>query len=100
MWRATSGNSAHTPAAKNENAAARIMIAISAGELRTNRPPARVAEPRCSRGSVAARTGTTVRATAASTAMNDSELTKKTTAALVAARSAPPIAGPIARARF
>ena len=100
MCRATSGSSAHTPLAKNANAAARTMIASSAGELRTNRAPATVAERTCSRGSVRTRAGTDTIATTPITARNDAALTKNTSAALVAASSSPPIAGPIARARF
>src|SRR3984885_15840451 len=88
------------PDGKKENAAARIMIAMSAGELSTNRPPARVADRSCWRGSDEVRTGTAVSATAMSTATNDSALAKNTTAALVAASNTPPIAGPTARARF
>ena len=44
--------------------------------------------------------GTAVTATAPRTAKNDTALAPNTTAALVAARSAPPTAGPIARAKF
>jgi hypothetical protein len=46
------------------------------------------------------RAGIRVSITAASTATNENALTPNTSAALVAASSSPPIAGPTARARF
>ena len=54
----------------------------------------------CSRGRVSSRLGIMVTATAPRTARNDTALARKTIAALVAASSTPPIAGPTARARF
>src|SRR5579862_1426771 len=98
--RATSGKSAQIAPAGKMNSVARAIRASSDGELATKRPPARVASIACSRGTAGMRAGTAVTTTAARTATNENALTPKTTAALVAARSAPPIAGPTARARF
>ncbi len=82
------------------NAIDRAISASSSGEFRTNRPPARVAASACSRGSVSFRTGTAVTATAPITNRKETAFAENTTAALLAASSAPPIAGPTARARF
>ncbi len=71
-----------------------------AGLAATYRPPARIASPRCSRGSTLAACVFRQAATTAITARNVAALTRNTVPALLAARIAPPMAGPIERARF
>ena len=79
---------------------ARAKITRSTGLAAMYRPPARIASPTCSRGSAsAARVECQVMSTA-STAANEAALTRKTVPELVAASSAPPMAGPMALARF
>jgi hypothetical protein len=75
-------------------------MARSTGLAATYRPPARIASPTCSRGSALAGRVLRHHQMTAMTARNVAALARKTVPALVAASSSPPIAGPIARARF
>ena len=82
------------------NSPARATITRSTGPAAMYRPPARIASPTCSRGSASAgRVECQVQSTA-STAANEAALTRKTVPELVAASNAPPMAGPMALARF
>ena len=97
--RPASAPTARSPGTRTPPSAA--ARSCSAGLLATYRPLARIAERRCSGGTVdAAPRSDRQRATAAITTRNVAALTKNVVLGPVAATSAPPSAGPTARARF